>query len=99
MRNAGGSVSVGESVFECLVDVPDELVGVDQIVVRGEVSWSAVERSLIECDGTCTAALSATASRTFLGVAANEPHLGVFGELGESAVDEVFVLLMRGVIA
>src|SRR5689334_14711638 len=61
VRDVRSCIRIGEPVFERLIDVSYEFVGVNQVMMGGEVAGCAIERGFIKSDGRRCASLSAAA--------------------------------------
>ncbi len=73
--------------------LPDVLVGVDEVVLGAEVARVALQRRLVERDRSDPAELTASERSRLLGVAAQDPELGIVGEARERVLDGAPILL------
>ena len=95
--DVGREAGVGLSVTQGVVDAPDVLVGVNEIVVGGEVVGDDRQRLLVEGDRGRFSALSAARGPALLGVAPQQPQLGVVHVGGQRVVEGLLVgeMLLR----
>ncbi len=94
VRNHGSQALVDLAVFQRLRHPVHGFVGMDQVMMRGEVHGLAQQHRGVEADRPDAAALPASGHGRFLGVSSQQPQLDVVGISGDRAIERGFVGLM-----
>jgi hypothetical protein len=91
MRDGGGEAGIDLAVLEGVRDLPDRLVRMGQVVVRGSAVRLQPEGAVVEGDGGGPATLAAPGRGRLLRVPAQQPQLDVVHVRGQRVVEGFLV--------